>query len=118
MAAATLTLSRVEQAAVLRHIQLQRSRLGPDSPDGPVLDGILHHLHGPTTVALTRLEVFVMLRHLRVQRFKMGNDMMALEERRLRGGFNGELDTMHRLLDTDCTLLDDVVRRLWDMLAV
>ena len=42
--------------------------------------------------------------------------MEAIEERRLRGGFNGDLDAAHRALDADVTILGDVLRRLWDLL--
>jgi len=74
-------------------------------------------LEHDTTVGLTTLETIVVLRHLRYQHRRLSDDMMALEERRMRGGVNGNLDATHRALDTDATILADVLRRLWDMLA-
>lgn len=89
-----------------------------DATEKAQLGALLAHLRQGTTSSLTGLETVVMLRHLRVQRDKIGRDLMALEERRLRGGFNGELDAAHRTLDAEATILDDVIRRLWDMMAV
>jgi len=114
----TLTLSKVEQEAVVANLDQQRSRLTPEHRDGPLLDGITMRLRLNTTTKLTKLEAFIMLRHLRVRRFKLSNDMMALEERRVRGGFNGTLDSAHKALDAEATVLDDVMRRLWEMLGI
>jgi hypothetical protein len=113
---ATLTLSAIERAAVLRHLELQFGRLPAGHLDGVILNKLLVLVGEHTTIAVTRLEVFVMLRHLRVQRFKMEHDMAAIEERRLRGGIDGELDLAHRTLDAEVTILADVIRRLWDLL--
>ena len=112
----SLTLSKVERAAVLRHLELQYGRLPSNHLDGPVLHKVLTLLGHDTTIALTMLETFIVLRHLRIQRFKMERDMEAIKERRLRGGFNGDLDAAHRALDADVTILGDVLRRLWDLL--
>lgn len=114
MAQHTLTMSRVEQAAVLRHLEVQRPHASVR--DGPVLDAIDARLRVSTTATLGRIEVFTLLRNLRAQRDRLGSDMRALEERVLRGGHNGGLNDAHRLLDADATLLDDVIRRLWDMI--
>lgn len=113
----TLTLSKVEQAAVLLHLELQYGRIPAGAPDAAILDKVMTAAKRDTTVVLTKLEAFVTLRHLRVQRFRLEHDMAALEERRLRGGHNGDLDKAHRALDTDVTTLQDVIRRLWDMLG-
>lgn len=113
----TLTLSKVEQETVLLNLEQQRGRLTPDNRDGPILEGLSMRIKASTTNEVTKLEAFVMLRHLRVRRFKLGNDMMALEERRVRGGFNGTLDAAHKALDAEATVLDDVMRRLWEVLG-
>jgi hypothetical protein len=103
----------VEQAAVLRHLEVQRHYATPR--DGPVIDAFYTKVFGSTTVVIGRVECFTVLRNLRAQRERLGADMRALEERRLRGGFDGELDAAHRALDADCMILDDVIRRVWDI---
>lgn len=112
----TLTVSRIEQSAMLQHMALERGRLSHDDLDGVILDSICRQLKFSTTMQLTRVEATTVLRYLRYQRERMAIDMRALEERRLRGGYNGTLDGAHRALDTECTLLDDVIRRLWGLL--
>lgn len=110
----TLTLSKVEQAAVVRHLEVQRAHA--DRKDQPTVDALIIKIRSATTVVLARLEVFVMLRSLRAQSLRMTTDMEALEERRLRGGVDGTLDEAHRLLDVDNMILGDVIRRLWDII--
>ena|ERR1041385_8565942 len=113
----TLTLSKVEQEVVVANLEQQRGRLPADNRDAPLLEGLSMRIKASTTLTVTKLEAFVMLRHLRVRRFKLSNDLMALEERRVRGGFNGTLDAAHKALDAEATVLDDVMRRLWEMLG-
>ena len=119
--AGTLTLSRVEREAVRRHLDVQYGLLcqqaQPAHPDCPVMHRVMTRLEHDTTVGLTTLETIVILRHLRFQHRRLSDDMMALEERRLRGGHNGHLDAAHRALDADAMLLADVLRRLWDMIV-
>lgn len=110
----TLTLSKVEQAAVVRHLEVQR--VHADRKDQSTVDALIIKVRSATTVVLGRLEVFVMLRSLRAQSQRMVIDMEALEERRLRGGVDGTLDEAHRLLDVDNMILADVIRRLWDII--
>lgn len=115
--AATLTLSRVEQSAVHRHLETVYGRLCAQHPphvDCEILHRVMVRLQHDTTVGLTMLEGVVMLRHLRVQQQLLGRDMMALEERRTRGGYNGTLDAAYRALDADSQILADVIRRLWE----
>lgn len=70
-----------------------------------------------TTITLSKVEAPCVLRHLRAAREAISRDMVALEERRLRGGYDGKLDGAHRALDAEATILDDVIRRLWDMVG-
>jgi hypothetical protein len=70
-----------------------------------------------TTVPLTKLEAVVLLRMLRKQSAALTKDMVELEERRIRGGFDGTLDDAYRHLDTERTILGDVIRRMWDLVA-
>lgn len=114
---ATLTLSGVEQAAVLNHLQIQHGRLPSNSEDSLMLQVLRLRISGDRTVALDSLEAVVILRYLRKQSAVLLADMMALEERRLRGGFNGHIENAHRALDADRTCLDDVIRRLWDIVV-
>lgn len=113
MVGGTITVSRVEQAALLRHLKMDRGSLSARDLDGLILDTVIKNFEAGTTVPVSRIEAVTMLRHLRLQRDRMGVDMRALEERRLRGGYNGELDAAHALLDAECMILDDVIRRLW-----
>lgn len=113
---ATLTVSAVEQAAMLRHLELQYIRLKADHRDSAVLHMVMTRLGASKVVVLTRLEAFVTLRYLRLQRFRLEHDMAAIEEQRLQG-IDGTLDLAHRALDADVTILNDVLRRLWQMLA-
>lgn len=112
----TLTLSTVEQSAVLRHLQLQYDRLATDTPDRVRIQTILGYVATAKTISLTRLEAIVMLRYCRQQEMALSRDMMALEERRMRGGFNGDLDHAHAALDADVSILEDVIRRLWQII--
>lgn len=112
----TLTLSTVEQSAVLRHLQLQYDRLSTDTPDRVRIQTILGYVAKAKTVSLTRLEAIVMLRYCRMQEMALSRDMMQLEERRIRGGYNGTLDAAHHALDADVSILEDVIRRLWQII--
>lgn len=116
MAQSTLTLSLVEQSAVLRHIQLQHDRLPTEAPDRVRLKTLLGSIAQARTIALNRIEAVVLLRYLRHQAMALSRDMMALEERRIRGGYNGTLDAAHRALDADVSILEDVIRRLWEII--
>jgi hypothetical protein len=68
-------------------------------------------------VSLQQIEAVVMLRYLRLQSKALLTDMTALEERRIRGGFNGQLENAHRALDADRTIIEDVIRRLWEIVV-
>lgn len=114
---ATLTLSAVEQAAVLNHLRIQHSRLPAQGEDTLVLHILINRLSSDRVVTLDPLEAVVMLRYLRKQSAALLKDMMELEERRIRGGFNGQLENAHRALDVDRTCIDDVIRRLWEIVV-
>lgn len=116
----TLTLSTVEQTSVMHHLETQYDmacRRTPQHPDCAILHQLMTRLSHDRTVGVGTFEALVALRHLRFQHRRLDDDMMALEERRLRGGHNGDLDAAHRTLDTEATILADVLRRLWDILA-
>lgn len=116
----TLTLSPVEQTSVIHHLETQYDvvcRRMPRHPDCEILHLVMTRLSHDRTVGIGTFEALVTLRHLRVQHRRLDDDMMALEERRLRGGHDGNLDAAHRTLDTEATILADVLRRLWDILA-
>jgi hypothetical protein len=112
----TLTLGRIEHAALVAHVTVLRDRMMVSNPDRVCLDGVLIKLATGTTIVLARLEVFCLIRALRAQLHALRVDMEALEERRLRGGVNGALDAAYRVLDADVQVLTDVRRRLWDMI--
>lgn len=112
---ATLTLSGVEQAAVLNHLRIQHGRLPHNSEDSLILHIVIGHVADKRVVSLQQIEAVVMLRYLRLQSKALLADMTALEERRLRGGFNGHLENAHRALDADRTIIEDVIRRLWEI---
>lgn len=111
----TLTLSVVEQAAVLNNLRIQHSRLLAHSEDALLLHVVLGHVADQRVNNLQPLEAVVMLRYLRLQSKALLADMMALEERRIRGGFNGQLDNAHLALDAERTIIEDVIRRLWEI---
>lgn len=117
MSAATLTLSGVEQAAVLNHLRIQYSRLDPSTGNAVVLDALLQRVAHGKVVTLDRVEAVIVLRFLRRQSAALFKDMIALEERRIRGGINGTLENAHRALDADRTIIEDVIRRLWEIVV-
>lgn len=115
----SLTLSHVEQASVLAHLDTHYVRLCKEKgshPDCPVL----HRLHVKVgegrVVQMTVLETYVMQRALRAQHLLMIEDMRALEERRLRGGVNGGVAGAWLALDAESTILADVIRRVWALI--
>lgn len=110
---ATLTLSAIEQAAVLNHLRIQYSRLVSNSEDAVILNLVLGRIGSDRTIELQPMEAVCMLRHLRIQDRKVSDDLIALEERRIRGGVNGHNDAAHSALDADHKCLEDVIRRLW-----
>jgi hypothetical protein len=114
---ATLTLSGVEQAAVLNHLRIQHGHLPPNSEDSLILHVVIGHVADDRVVNLQQIEAVVMLRYLRLQSKALLTDMTALEERRIRGGFNGQLENAHRALDADRTVIEDVIRRLWEIVV-
>jgi hypothetical protein len=107
----------VEQAAVLNHLRIQQSRLPSNSEDAVLLHLVIGHIGNDRTVQLQPMEAVCMLRHLRIQSKMVLDDMTALEERRIRGGFNGQLENAHRALDADRSCLEDVIRRLWEIVV-
>lgn len=113
----TLTLSAVEQAAVLNHLRVQYGHLDPNTGTAVVLDALLGRIAHGKVVALTRVEAVIILRFLRRQSAALFKDMIALEERRIRGGHNGHLENAHRALDADRTIIEDVIRRLWEIVV-
>jgi len=110
---ATLTLSAVEQVAVLNHLRIQLSRLPSGSEDALNIKIIVSRIEHRRVIALNPYESVIMLRYLRKQATALLMDMIALEERRIRGGFNGQLENAHRALDADRVTIEDVIRRLW-----
>lgn len=113
----TLTLSSVEQAAVLNHLRIQHSRLDPNGGNAVVLMALIGRISQGRTVVLERVEAVIILRFLRRQSAALFRDMIALEERRIRGGHDGQLDTAHGVLDTERTIIEDVIRRLWQIVV-
>lgn len=101
---------------MLRHLHLQHDRLPTDSPDRVRLKTVIDYATASKTISLTRLEAVVMLRYCRLQEMALSRDMVALEERRIRGGFDGQLDAAHGALDADVSMLEDVIRRLWQII--
>lgn len=112
----TITLSKIEAACVERHLVVARDRLPSLHPDFMCIEVVLTKLRASSTFTLARQESFCLLRALRMQRHLLRIDMEHLEERRIRGGHNGKLDEAWRKLDVDAMMIDDVRRRLWDMI--
>lgn len=111
----TLTLHSVEWSAIVRHLAAARDRLDPSDSERLLLDGLIIKIgaqHPEVTVG--RLEVFCLLRYLRFQRSTVLEEQQSVEDRR-RMGLDGTLDIIWRALDLDATILDDVIRRLWDL---
>lgn len=113
----TLILSTVEQHCVLIHLDTQYRRLSDIHIDKEVLKGLLLTLTHEKVVPLLVVQVRIMLRHLRSQHALLDADMTGLEERVIRGGYDGELNSAWRVLDADSVVLADVIRRLWEMLV-
>lgn len=99
-----------------RHLIVGHDRLPAEHADRTCIVVLLNKMHTDRTMTLARLEVFCMLRALRAQRAALRADMEAIEERRMRGGHNGGLNDVWRALDADAMVIDDVRRRLWDMI--
>lgn len=112
----TITLAKAEATVIERHLVVAHDRLLPSHADRICIDVLLSKMRTDRTMVLARLEVFCMLRALRAQRAALRADMEAIEERRMRGGFNGQLNDTWRLLDADAMVIDDVRRRLWEMI--
>lgn len=102
---------------MLNHLRIQHSRLPARSEDGLNLHVLITRIGSNRTVTLDSVEAVVMLRYLRKQSAVLLADMTALEERRLRGGFNGQIENAHRALDADRIVIEDVIRRLWEIIA-
>lgn len=101
-------------------MDVQYSRLCervPHHPDCLLMRALMVRVTDNRVVWFTLLEAYVLLRQLRSRHKELDDDMMALEERRLRGGHDGELDAAWHALDADSTILEDVLRRLWELLA-
>lgn len=112
----TLTLSKVEATSVEQHLAAHLATLMVSNPDHACIEAVLVKLRAGTTIVLARLEVFCMLRALRAMRHRIRIDMEALEESRMRGGHNGHKDAAWHVLDAEAMIIDDVRRRLWDMI--
>ena len=112
----TVGLSTLEQAAVLRHLELQRCRIEGES-DAQVLELLLCRVATDRIVELNVVEAVVALRYLRTQLRAIADDLLALEERRLQAGLTVTISDAWRALDADSMLLEGVVRRLWDLLC-
>lgn len=113
----TLIVSGVEQQCVHVHLDRAYALLSDIHIDKEVLRGLLLRFQTGRTISLTEQEVRVMLRHLRSRHALLDADMMGLEERVIRGGYDGHLDNAWRALDGDSVILEDVIRRLWEMLV-
>lgn len=113
----TLLLSGVEHQSVLAHLDRAYSLLSDVHIDKEVLRGLVLRLQTGRVISLTVGDVRVMLRHLRSRHALLDADMMGLEERVIRGGYDGHLDNAWRALDGDSVILEDVIRRLWEMLV-
>lgn len=114
---ATLILSTVEQQTVHTHLDTQYRRLSDVHIDKGELRDVLLQLRTEKIITLTHAQMQAMLRHLRLQHSLLDADMMGLEERQVRGGYDGHLDAAWRALDGDSMILQDVIRRLWEMLV-
>jgi hypothetical protein len=114
MTTATLTLSKVERAAVEMHLQVQHNRLDPLSPDALVMEGLMNRLRVQIVTALSRMEAVILLRYLRKQVSEVTRDLMDLEERRIRTR-DPTLDAAYHALSSDQAILTDVIKRLWDI---
>lgn len=112
----TLTLGRVEHAVLTAHVTVLRDRMMASNPDRSCLDAVLVKMASSTTITLARLEVFCLIRGIRAQLAALRVDMEVLEERTVLGGLDGSLDAAYRALDADVQALNDVRRRLWDMI--
>lgn len=64
-------------------------------------------------ISLDRIELLCTLRQMRAQRGRLWTDMMELQERKLRGGHNGEIESAIRALDNELYIIDNVIRKLW-----
>lgn len=113
----TLMLSAVEVSTTLAHLRTQYGRLSDIHIDKPTLRSLLVRLETDKVFPLTLPEASVMLRHLRLQHALLDADMMGLEERQVRGGYDGQLSAAWHALDADSVILQDVIRRLWEMIA-
>lgn len=111
----TLTLSRVEWFSILVHLHMRLKQMQHDDLDKEPLQLVLIKLGRGRVASLTHEEASVMLRQLRKRHACLEHDMISLEERRLRGGYNGSLDGAWRVLDTETMIIQDVIRRLWDI---
>lgn len=69
---------------------------------------------GPVHLDISLYECMWLLRTLRAVKKHIQEDMLAIEER-IRGGNDGQLTDAHRLLDSDCTTVDSLIRRLWQV---
>lgn len=114
--AGTITLSGVEQVSVIQHLEVRHAALARGDPESIMINSLIVRIGEGRTVNLAAREAYTMLRHLRYRHQEIDNDMLALEERRLRGGFDGQLDAAHRILDAELQILADVLRRLWMLL--
>lgn len=113
----TLIMSTVEQQCVLVHLDRAYSHLSDIHIDKEIMKGLILELQTQRILSLTQHHVRVMLRHLRSRHALLDADMMGLEERVIRGGYDGTLDASWRALDSDSVILEDVIRRLWEMLV-
>lgn len=114
---ATITLSGVEQAAVLRHLELQRCRLSPAHEDHPVLERLICRFATDRVTAVSVVEASVVMKYLRAQHRKLDDDLLAIEERRINQGITSHLSDAWRALDADSMMLEDVIRRVWILLC-
>lgn len=113
----TLILSTVEQQCCVVHLDAAMRHVSDIHVDRELLRGLILELQRERTLSLTNAHVRVMLRHLRSRHALLDADMMGLEERVVRGGYDGTLDAAWHALDSDSVVLEDVIRRLWEMLV-
>lgn len=113
----TLTLSAIELEVVQVYLDAAMERISDVHVDREILRGLMLTFRQGRVIPLTQDHVRVMLRHLRSRHALLDADMMGLEERMIRGGYDGVLDAQWRVLDADSVLIADVIRRLWEILT-
>lgn len=66
----------------------------------------------PLPLQLTLMEGMWLLRRLRAVETQMSEDMLAIEER-IRGQHDGDLATVHHIIEGERTIARGVISKLW-----